>query len=87
MNNAPSVGGTPKQCLDYLPIQDRPLLDGAEQPRIMGIAVHPHLSSVPHRIKYFKQAFAYLKQQPGALFWTGEQILDWHLSQMNARTA
>jgi hypothetical protein len=46
----------------------------------MGIAVHPFLSGVPHRIKYFEEAMAYLKK-PGVLFWTGEQILDWYLSQ------
>jgi hypothetical protein len=60
---------------------DRLYLEGADQPRIMGIAVHPFLSGVPHRIKYFEQALAYLKQQPGVLFWTGEQILDWYMTQ------
>jgi peptidoglycan/xylan/chitin deacetylase (PgdA/CDA1 family) len=55
--------------------------EGADQPRIMGIAVHPFLSGVPHRIKYFEQAMAYLKEQPGVVFWTGDQILDWYMTQ------
>jgi len=60
---------------------DRLYQEGSGQPRVMAIAVHPFLSGVPHRIKYFEEAFAYLKQHPGVLFWTGEQILDWYLAQ------
>lgn len=59
--------------------------EGADQPRIMCIAVHPFLSGVPHRIKYFEQAMGYLKQQPGVLFWTGDQILDWYMTQTEAK--
>jgi hypothetical protein len=40
----------------------------------MAIAVHPYISGVPHRIKYFEKTFAYLKKQRGVLFWTGEEI-------------
>jgi allantoinase len=65
---------------------DRLYQEGARQPRIMGIAVHPFLSGVPHRIKYFEEAMAYLKK-PGVLFWTGEQILDWYLSQSTAESS
>jgi allantoinase len=60
---------------------DRLYLEGVDQPRILSIAVHPFLSGVPHRIRYFEEAIAYLKQQPDVLFWTGEQILDWYLTQ------
>jgi peptidoglycan/xylan/chitin deacetylase (PgdA/CDA1 family) len=54
--------------------------EGAKSARIMAIAVHPYISGVPHRIKYFEKTFAYLKKQKGVLFWTGEQILEWYQS-------
>jgi peptidoglycan/xylan/chitin deacetylase (PgdA/CDA1 family) len=46
---------------------------------IMSIAVHPYISGVPHRIKYFEAIYDYMKAKPGVLFWKGEQILDWYL--------
>jgi peptidoglycan/xylan/chitin deacetylase (PgdA/CDA1 family) len=54
--------------------------EGAKSARVMAIAVHPYISGVPHRIKYFEKTFAYLKKQKGVLFWTGEQILNWYRS-------
>jgi allantoinase len=44
----------------------------------MAIAVHPYVSGVPHRIKYFEAIYEYMRHNPGVLFWTGEQILDWY---------
>lgn len=64
---------------------DRLYAEGAEQPRVMGIAIHPFLSGVPHRIKYLEQALDYVRDHKDVLFWTGEQILDWHLSQAASR--
>jgi peptidoglycan/xylan/chitin deacetylase (PgdA/CDA1 family) len=57
----------------------RSTADG-ESARVMAIAVHPYITGVPHRIKYFEKTFAYLKKQKGVLFWTGEQILEWYRS-------
>ncbi len=51
--------------------------EGAKNARIMAIAVHPYLSGVPHRIKYFDMIFRYIKKHKGVLFWKGEEILDW----------
>jgi hypothetical protein len=44
----------------------------------MAISVHPYISGVPHRIGYFEQLYEYIRQRPGVLLWTGEQILDWY---------
>jgi allantoinase len=52
--------------------------EGKTRAKIMAIAVHPYISGVPHRIKYFERVFKELSRQPGVLFWTGEQILDWY---------
>ncbi len=63
---------------------DRLYLEGAEQPRVMGIAIHSFLSGVPHRIKYLEQALDYIRSHEGVLFWTGEQLLEWHQGQAAA---
>jgi peptidoglycan/xylan/chitin deacetylase (PgdA/CDA1 family) len=55
--------------------------EGATQPRCMAIAVHPYITGVPHRIKYFEQIFQYLMKHSGVVFWKGEDILDWYLDQ------
>jgi len=59
---------------------DRLYEEGAQSARIMAIAVHPYISGVPHRIKYFEAIYDYMKQKPGVLFWKGEEILDWYRS-------
>jgi allantoinase len=51
--------------------------EGRERAKIMAIAVHPYISGVPHRIKYFEQVLESLQAKPGVVFWTGERILDW----------
>jgi len=62
------------RCMDYF---ERVYAEGEKRPKIMAIAVHPYISGVPHRIKYFERVFAALKQKEGVVFWTGEQILEW----------
>jgi len=52
--------------------------EGRERVKVMAIAVHPYISGVPHRIKYFETVFQRLRKQPGVAFWTGEQILAWY---------
>jgi allantoinase len=47
----------------------------------MAIAVHPYITGVPHRIRYFDQVCHYLTKHSGVLFWKGEEILDWYLTQ------
>ena len=56
---------------------DRLYQEGEHSAKVMAIAVHPYVSGVPHRIKYFEAIYEYMSQYPGVLFWTGEQILDW----------
>ncbi|HLC42725.1 MAG TPA: polysaccharide deacetylase family protein [Methylomirabilota bacterium] len=55
--------------------------EGAKSARVMAIAVHPYISGVPHRIKYFDRIYSYLKKKKGVLFWTGEEILRWYQSR------
>ncbi|MGZ8267200.1 MAG: polysaccharide deacetylase family protein [Burkholderiales bacterium] len=62
------------RCMDYF---ERIYAESAKRAKVMAIAVHPYISGVPHRIKYFERVFQRLKTNKGVLFWTGEQILDW----------
>ncbi len=64
------------RCMDQF---DRLYREGKERAKVMAIALHPYISGVPHRIKYFENVFRKLRKQKGVLFWTGEQILDWYL--------
>lgn len=51
---------------------------GAEGAKVMGLAVHPYISGVPHRIGWFEKALAHMAATPGTLFWQGRQIADWY---------
>ena len=59
--------------------------EGEQSARIMGIAVHPYITGVPHRIGYFERLLDEIRQQPGVLFWTGDQILDWYRGERPSR--
>ena len=63
---------------------DRLYAEGAGTARVLALAVHPYISGVPHRIKYFEAILDYMKGHKGVLFWTGEQILDWYLAAAKA---
>jgi allantoinase len=63
------------RCLDQF---ERLYDEGKDRAKIMAIAVHPYISGVPHRIKYFEQVLEALKRKPGVVFWTGAQILRWY---------
>jgi peptidoglycan/xylan/chitin deacetylase (PgdA/CDA1 family) len=64
------------RTMDYF---ERVYQEGRERAKIMAIAVHPYISGVPHRIKYFESVLRRLRKQKGVLFWNGGQILDWYL--------
>ena len=44
----------------------------------MALAVHPYISGVPHRIKYFEAVYDYMRKQKGVWFTTGEEIYEWY---------
>jgi peptidoglycan/xylan/chitin deacetylase (PgdA/CDA1 family) len=49
--------------------------------RVICIAVHPYISGAAHRIKYFRELIGYMKKQQGTVFWNGDQIYRWFISQ------
>ena len=57
---------------------ERLYAEGEDNARVTSIAVYPYITGVPHRIKYYEKIIDTLAANPGVLFWTGEQILDWY---------
>ena len=55
--------------------------DSRDGARVMALVLHPYIMGAPHRLKYFKQVLETIRHKEGVVFWTGEQILDWHASE------
>ena len=70
------------RCVDQF---ERLFDEGKERAKVMAIAVHPYISGVPHRIKYFEQVLEALGKKPGVVFWTGERILQWYDGELRRR--
>ena len=64
-----------QRCQDQF---ERLHAEGAKNPRVMAIAVHPYIHGVPHRIKYFELVYDYLRKQKGVWLTTGEEIYEWY---------
>jgi allantoinase len=60
---------------------DQLYADAAQSARIMALVVHPYIMGAPHRLRYFRDALARIREHSNVLFWTGEEILDWFLEQ------
>jgi peptidoglycan/xylan/chitin deacetylase (PgdA/CDA1 family) len=65
---------------------DRLYREGAVIPRVMAIAIHPHLTGAPHRIRYLEALYDHILGHDGVVPWTGAQILDWYLAQISGET-
>ena len=59
---------------------DRLYAEGATNPRVMALAVHPYVSGVPHRIAYFEAVYDYILSKPDVWLTTGEEIGAWYKS-------
>jgi len=62
---------------------DRMYQDGAKQPRVLSMSVHPYITGVPHRIKYFEAAYDHMLQHDAVWFATPEEIYDWFQANQN----
>jgi allantoinase len=49
--------------------------EGERIPRVMGIALHPFLIGVPHRIRYLDSALKYISSHSRVWFATGSEII------------
>ncbi|HBH03879.1 MAG TPA: polysaccharide deacetylase [Candidatus Rokubacteria bacterium] len=68
-------GAWVERCRDQF---DRLYAEGARNPRVMALAVHPYNSGVPHRIRYFEAVYDYMRKKKGVWFTTGEEIYEWY---------
>ncbi len=59
---------------------DRLYEEGAVQPRVMSMSIHPYIMGVPHRIKYFEAAYDYMLAHDQVWFTTAEEIYDWYIA-------
>ena len=57
---------------------DRLYAEGANQPRVMSMSVHPYIMGVPHRIGYFEAALDHIIKNEDVWFATAEEIYDWY---------
>ena len=60
---------------------DRLARDGENGARVMAISVHPYITGVPHRMRYFEELLAFIRDSGSAAFMTGEEIADWYMGQ------
>ena len=56
--------------------------DGAQNPRVMAISVHPYITGVPHRIASFEQLLDQVLAQPDVAIMQGVQVADWYAQQV-----
>jgi allantoinase len=59
---------------------DRLYQEGAQQPRVMSMSIHPYIMGVPHRIKYFEAAYDHMLTHDQVWFTTAEEIYDWYIT-------
>jgi allantoinase len=59
--------------------------EGAQNARVLGIALHPFLIGSPHRIRYLDEALAYIAGHDKVWFATGGEIIDaWRAQETKA---
>ncbi|MGD8383765.1 MAG: polysaccharide deacetylase family protein [Lysobacterales bacterium] len=58
---------------------DRLYAEGAAQPRVLSMSVHPYITGVPHRIGHFEAAFDHMRKHEDVWFTTAEEIYDWFM--------
>ena len=63
-----------KRAMDQF---DRLYDEGAKQPRVMSLGVHPYIMGVPHRIRYFEEVLDYILARDDVWFATADELYDW----------
>ena len=63
-----------RQIRDYF---DTVYMEGAEQGRVMCIALHPYWVGQPHRIRAVRSALEYILSHSGVWMARGSEIVDW----------
>lgn len=61
---------------------DRLWEEGASQPRVMALSVHPYITGVPHRIAAFERLLDYIMAKPDVQVMKAGAIADWYSAQV-----
>lgn len=61
---------------------DRLYAEGAENPRVMAISIHPYITGVPHRIGYLEKLLDHVIAHDGVALMTASEIGDWYRAEM-----
>jgi peptidoglycan/xylan/chitin deacetylase (PgdA/CDA1 family) len=67
-----------RQIRDYF---DTVYAEGADQGRVMCIALHPYWVGQPHRIRAFQAMMEYILSHPGVWLTTAGEIADWFVAE------
>jgi hypothetical protein len=50
-----------------------------QNPRVLSIGLHPHITGAPHRLYYLEKALDMLMGREDTIFVTSGEIADWYL--------
>lgn len=78
LQNHPAEEFTTRGRLQF----DRLWEEGAEQPKVMAISVHPYITGVPHRIGALERLLDHVRSKDGVAWMTASEIGDWYRSEM-----
>jgi hypothetical protein len=53
----------------------------AERPRVLTLALHPHVGCVPHRMPVLIETIDWLRSRTDTVFMNGSQITDWFIAE------
>ena len=71
------------RMVDTLSVFEREL---KTQPRVMTLALHPHLIAVPHRFAYLERMLDILQERDDTIFVVDRQIADWYMAACPAES-
>ncbi|MDP3418514.1 polysaccharide deacetylase family protein [Falsiroseomonas sp.] len=85
LNDAVMIGAGAAEGADFLragiDMFETLYAEGAVQPRVMCIALHPYIMGRPHRIRFLDALLAHIRRHEGVWFATGAEMADWYLAQ------
>jgi hypothetical protein len=58
--------------------------EGTDQPRVLTLALHPHLAGVPHRLPFLAKLLDRLQAREDTAFLRAGAVHDWYQSQVTA---
>lgn len=82
LNDGPMIAAGAGEGEDYaraaMDMFDTLYAEGATQPRVMCLTLHPYVSGRPHRVRHLDQVLGYMRRHQGVWFATGAEMADWY---------